>query len=104
MLSLQRGMITMICINATNSKILIRGHTESAICSSISSIMYTSLNALLAYDKECFEFYDDANEDYVEITLIKCDDFAQLLFDNMINCFNNVSEQYPECVDITKIV
>lgn len=100
----QRGTGMMIHITLSYDKVIIKGHTESTVCSSISSIMYTSINALLAYDKEIIRFVDDEVDDCVEITLLRSDKIGNLLFGNMINCMKNVAEQYPKCVKITNFV
>lgn len=97
-------MVWLIHITLNKNKLHIEGHTESTICSSVSSIMYTSVNALLSYDANVIDYVDDCFHDCVDITLLKRTKFAKLLFDNMVNCLTQISEQYPDCVKITKIV
>ncbi len=94
----------MIHITLNENKVHIEGHTESTICSSISSIMYTSVNALLGWDEKSITYIDDCFHDYVEITIVRNWGITKFLFENMKKCFKQIAEQYPDCVKITESV
>ena len=64
------------------------------ICAAISSIMYTSVNALLKYDTDCIDYKDE--NDIINIKILKHDDIIDLLIDNMFNMFNDVYTDYGD--------
>lgn len=76
--------------------IFIKGHANSEICASVSSIMYTTINALEKIDEKSFSFYDDKIDDSITIRIFKHNKTIDLLVDNMLNLFKDLSEQYPE--------
>lgn len=80
--------------------IFIKGHSQPDICSSVSSIMYTTVNALQKFDEKCFSFYDDETDDSVTIRIFKHNKTIDTLFDNMLDLFKDLSEQYPKEVEV----
>ena len=93
----------MIKILKEMDKITIKGHanyrdTDDIVCASISSIMYTSVNAILNFNDKAINFTDDGNE--CVITINTHDDITDKLISNMLLMFDEVSNQYPSNVEI----
>ena len=93
----------MIKINKEMDKITISGHanyrdTNDIVCASVSSIMYTTVNAILNIDDKAIEYIDDNNKCVININ--KHDEIIDKLIDNMILMFKELSEQYPSNVEI----
>lgn len=95
-------VIRMIRIMNINNSIHITGHTDTDICASVSTILYTTVNALILYDTECFEFIDDKENDFVNMKLIKNDKIIDMLFKNMIDLFEDLQSQFPNNIQIVK--
>ena len=93
----------MIKILKEMDKITIKGHanysdSNDIVCASVSSIMYTTVNAILNIDDKAITFEDDGNK--VIIKLLSHDDITNKLIDNMMLMFNELKEQYPSNVEI----
>lgn len=80
----------MIRVVRDGNKIKISGHSVPDICAAISSIMYTSVNALLEYNKDCISYNDDG--DSVKITILEHDDIIDMIVNNMFNMFKDVDD------------
>ena len=85
----------MIEINRIgNNKVMITGHSSPDICASVSCIMFTSVKLLEKYNKECIKYIDE--NDIVLIELLKRDNFVNMIFDNMIQCFLELYQDTPD--------
>lgn len=84
----------MIKIEKEKDIIMMTGHSMPDICAAISSIMYTSVNALLKYDTDCIDYKDE--NDIINIKILKHDDIIDLLIDNMFDMFNDVYTDYGD--------
>jgi uncharacterized protein YsxB (DUF464 family) len=95
----------MIKINYKENLITISGHANYSdgndiVCASVSSIMYTTVNALLRLDENSIKYTD--NKDKVIIEVLKHDDVIDVLITNMMSLFNQLELDYPKNVKIYK--
>ena len=93
----------MIRINKEDKQITIEGHanfseTNDIVCASVSSIMYTTVNAILNFDENAIRFTDDSKKVVIEI--LKNDDTTTKLIDNMMLMYNSLKEKYPSNIEI----
>ncbi len=93
----------MILVRVSDILIKISGHANYSdgndiVCASVSSIMYTTVNAIMSFDKDAI-IYED-NNDVVTIKNIKKDEITNKLIDNMINLFDNLKNDYPKNINI----
>lgn len=93
----------MILVRVSDNQIKISGHANYSdgndiVCASVSSIMYTTVNAIMSFDKDAI-IYED-NNDVVTIKNIKKDEITNKLIDNMINLFDNLKNDYPKNINI----
>ena len=90
----------MICIEIYGknkiNKITIKGHSQPDICASCSSIMYTSVNFLLNYDKQCINYIDDEITDTVVMDFEKHDNVIDIMINTMITMFEDLKEMSNE--------
>lgn len=84
----------MITITKNKNKIVFKGHASSAVCAGVSSIMYTTVNAISKYKSEAID-YKDVN-DIVTIKIIKTDIIIDLLINNMFDMFNDLVSQVQD--------
>ena len=93
----------MIKIVRNDKNITIEGHanfsdTNDIVCASVSSIMYTTVNAILNFDEDAINFEDDKKK--VIITIKKEDDITNKLIDNMMLMFDSLKKDYPSNIEI----
>ena len=93
----------MILVRVSDNQIKISGHANYSdgndiVCASVSSIMYTTVNAIMSFDKDAI-IYED-NNDVVTIKNIKKDEITNKLIDNMINLFDKLKNDYPKNINI----
>lgn len=92
----------MINIKKKKNVITISGHAnyrdkDDIVCASVSSIMYTSVNALLRFDEKSIEYMDDGNT--VTIKVNKDDDKTNTLIINMLSLFNELALKYKKNIN-----
>lgn len=92
----------MINIKKKKNVITISGHAnysdkEDIVCASVSSIMYTSVNALLRFDEKSIVYMDDGNT--VTIKVNKDDDITNTLIINMLSLFNELALKYKKNIN-----
>lgn len=90
----------MIKVHKNNNNIIITGHAIPIVCAGVSSITYTTINALMKYNKECIWYNDDSIKDVVNIKILIDDGIVTLLINNMFNMLNDIKEKYKEQIDI----
>ena len=101
----------MIKINVKkeNNKIKyikISGHADYAdegydiVCASVSSIAITTVNALVSIDEDCI-VYSEA-DGLLEIGIMKHTEVIDKLVDNMLELFNNLSQDYKDYIKIIR--
>lgn len=92
----------MINIKKKKNVITISGHAcysdkDDIVCASVSSIMYTSVNALLRFDDKSIEYMDGGNT--VTIKVNKDDDITNTLIINMLSLFNELALKYKKNIN-----
>ena len=95
----------MIKIKFEENLITITGHANYSdgndiVCASVSSIMYTTVNALLRLDENSIKYTD--NKDKVTIEILKHNEIIDTLIINMMFLFNQLELDYPKNVKIYK--
>ena len=89
----------MIKIEVKNNIIKVSGHAgfnnkgNDIVCASVSSIIYTSINAILNIDNKSINYTD--NKDLV-IEVLKDDDITNKLITNMLDLLKELARQYPK--------
>ena len=85
-------------------KINIKGHAgyddygKDIVCSSISSITITTVNAILMFDKNYISYNE--KKDNFEIVINENNDVTNKLIQNMINLLTELSQDYPKNIKI----
>ena len=95
----------MIKIKFKENLITITGHADYSdgndiVCAAVSSIMYTTVNALLRIDDNSIKYTD--NKDKVTIEVLKHTDVIDSLITNMMSLYNQLELDYPINVKIYK--
>ena len=86
------------------SKINLLGHADYAsygkdiVCSSASSIMITTVNAIMMFDKTYITY--EEKKDVFTIIINKNNEIVDKLINNMLNMFNSLASDYPENIKI----
>ena len=93
----------MINIKKKKNVITISGHAcysdkDDIVCASVSSIMYTSVNALLRFDRDSIDYLDDGN--IVTIKVNKDDNITNTLIINMLSLMNELALKYKKHINI----
>ena len=90
-----------ISINEEKNKIneiIIKGHAlyddygKDIVCSSVSSIVITTVNACLSIDKESI----NVDEKVFKITILNHSEVIDKLINNMLSLLNELSLEYPK--------
>lgn len=94
----------MIKVTIKKDTISIIGHAlydeygKDIVCSSVSSIVITTVNALLRLTNSIE--YNDA--DGVLIKILRHDDITDKLIENMIDLLEELKKQYPKYIEIRR--
>lgn len=93
----------MIKVIKKGNIITISGHanyndSNDIVCASVSSIMYTTVNAILHFDNKAIDYKDDNN--IVTIKINKNDNITNVLINNMMSLFNSLVNDYPKNIKI----
>lgn len=89
----------MIKIKEKDNKIIISGHAsfdeygKDIVCASVSSIVITSINAILRYNNKAIKY---TNDDELVIEILKKDEIVNLLITNMLELLKELEKQYPK--------
>lgn len=90
--------------NNSFSKISLIGHADYAsygkdiVCSSASSIMITTVNAIMMFDKTYITY--EQKKDLFIIKINKNNEIVDKLIKNMLNMFKDLADDYPENIKI----
>lgn len=85
-------------------KINIKGHADyddygkDIVCSSVSSITITTVNAILMFDKNYISYNE--KKDNFEIVINENNDITNKLIQNMMNLLTELSQDYPKNIKI----
>lgn len=94
----------MIKVKIKKDEITIKGHAEfddygkDIVCASASSIVITSINACLRYNKDSISYKEE--QDKLTIKLKSDNEFILLIIDNMIASLKELSDAYPKNIKI----
>ena len=90
--------------NETFKKITIKGHAKyddfgkDIVCSSVSSIVITTINAIEKFDKNYIAH--NYNNDTLSIEIIKNNEVTSNLINNMIDLLKELECDYPKNIKI----
>lgn len=93
----------MITVKKDNNKITFKGHANYSdgldiVCASVSSIMYTTVNAIMRFDKTTINYQDDGN--IVSITILNNTKETETLITNMMSLLKELETNYPKNIKI----
>ena len=94
----------MIKINFDKDKISIKGHSgydvigKDIVCASVSSIVITSINAIIRIDGKAISYKQD--EGFIEINILKHSEIVDLLILNMKELLKELQIQYDKYIKI----
>ncbi len=84
--------------------IVVKGHAcyddygKDIVCSSVSSIVITSVNAIMRIDKDAIAC--NKSEALIEINILKHDDIVDKLIINMLDLLEQLQKQYKNNIKI----
>ena len=93
----------MIKVIKENNKIMIKGHAnhneygKDIVCASVSSIIYTTINAIKCLKDNTIEVIDN---DVMEITYLENDEITSKLINNMLDLLKDLSNDYPKNISV----
>ena len=96
----------MIKVEIENNKIEIKGHAnyddygKDIVCASVSSIVITTINAIIEFDPESI-YYEDLNN-RILIKQLKDDDITNKLINNMIELLEELEKSYKDNIKIIR--
>ena len=96
----------MIKVETENNKIEIKGHAnyddygKDIVCASVSSIVITTINAIIEFDPESI-YYEDLNN-RILIKKLKDDDITNKLINNMIELLEELEKSYKDNIKIIR--
>ena len=71
---------------------------KDIVCSAASSIVTTTINGILSFDKEGLSY--EVSKDGLVIKNIKSDNITQTLLNNMISLLKELEKDYPTNVEV----
>ena len=95
----------MIKISIKEKQIIIKGHAnydelgKDIVCASVSSMVITTVNAILRIDNEAIKYSDT---DGVIIDIIKDNEIVNKLIINLISLLEDLKKQYPKYIEIRR--
>lgn len=95
----------MIKVNIKEKQIVIKGHAnydelgKDIVCASVSSMVITTVNAILRIDNEAIKYSDN---DGVIIDIIKDNEIVNKLIINLISLLEDLKKQYPKYIEIRR--
>jgi len=95
--------VKVIKNNSIISSIEAKGHAGFAsyghdiVCSSFSTMIITTINAILEIDKDAISYTDSNN---LKIVNIKKDNITNSLLNNLVNMIYELKENYDKNIDI----
>ena len=96
----------MIKVNIKNNIIIITGHAEyddfgkDIVCASVSSIVITSINLCLRFNKESIKYKEE--KDKLTIEILSNDDNVTLTIENMLMMLEELASTYKKNIKIIK--
>jgi len=96
----------MIKVKVNPQNIRVTGHAgyneygKDIVCASVSSIVTTSVNAVLMFNSKSINY--TVKEGLVNIDILKNDEVTKKLLDNMVTLLENLSDDYPKNIKIER--
>ena len=96
----------MIKVEIENNKIEIKGHAnyddygKDIVCASVSSIVITTINAIIEFDPKSI-YYEDLNN-RILIKKLKDDDITNKLINNMVELLEELEKSYKDNIKIIR--
>lgn len=96
----------MIKIVIDKDNIKISGHAgygvkgNDIVCASVSSIVITSLNAIIRMDENAISYKQD--EGFIEVNILKHEKNIDILIENMISMLEELENDYKENIKIDR--
>jgi uncharacterized protein YsxB (DUF464 family) len=90
--------------NAEIKKVTMNGHAmyddygKDIVCAAASSIATTTVNGILALNKESLSY--EVSDKGLTIEVVNTDNVTQTLINNMVNLLKDLEEQYPENIEV----
>ena len=94
----------MVKVHISKNHIEISGHAgydvygKDIVCASVSSIVTTTINAILKFDEEAIKYHD--KDGYVKIDIIKDNKETKILLSNMIELLKELEKDYNKNIKI----
>ena len=94
----------MIKVIVSTDKINILGHADfgtygkDIVCSSVSSIMITTVNGILRFNKKYISYKEKEND--FQIVINEHNEIVDNLIENMISLFKELEQDYPKNIKI----
>lgn len=94
----------MIKVRIKKNHIEISGHSmydesgRDIVCASASSIVITSVNAILSFDKDALKY--EEKDGYIKIDILKNTKETDTIILNMITLLKELEEQYKKNIKI----
>lgn len=98
----------MIKVKISKNHIEISGHAmyddygKDIVCASVSSIVITSVNTILSFDKEAIEY--EEKDGFLKIDILKENKETKTIILNMINLLEELEKDYSKNIKIFKEV
>ena len=96
----------MIKVELKDNLITIKGHAgyddkgKDIVCASVSSIVITTINAIIEIDNDAIDYSDLDNK--IEIRVIKQDEIVLKLINNMILLIGELENDYSDYIKIIR--
>jgi hypothetical protein len=96
----------MIKVEIKDKEIIIKGHAgyddygKDIVCASVSSIVITTINAIIEIDETAIDYKDLDNK--IIIKVLKDDKIVNKLINNMIELLKQLEIDYKDCVKIIR--
>ena len=95
----------MIKVSIKQKQIIIKGHAnydelgKDIVCASVSSMVITTVNAILRIDNDAIKYSDNNG---VTIDIIKDGEITNKLINNLIDLLEELEKQYPKYIEIRR--
>ena len=101
-------MIKIVIEEKNNSidRVEIKGHAgygvkgTDIVCASVSSIVITSLNAIIRMDDKAISYIQD--EGFIEVKILKHDKYVDNIIDNMLSMLEQLENDYNKNIKIDR--
>lgn len=96
----------MIKVDIRKNIITVSGHAmyddygKDIVCASVSSIITTSVNNIIKFDKEAIKY--EVSDGYIKITLKKETREILIIIENMIEMLEELQKQYKNNIKIRR--